>query len=203
MNKVLVLGAGRVAGPLVRFLLDRDIFVTLADQVKSRADKLIGGHSNGMPIYWSGDNQEKLEELVASHDLTVSFLPFAHHINVARHCLKQKKNMVTTSYVKPEMQALDKSARDAGIIILNEMGLDPGLDHMSAIKVIDRIHDRSGKIEEFYSFCGALPAPESSGNPFKYLFSWSPKGVLMAGNSDAHYLNNGKEVFVDGKDLFM
>ena len=101
--------------------------------------------------------------------------------------------MVTTSYVKPEMNALDNEAKEAGIIILNEVGLDPGIDHMSAKRVIDRIHSEGGKIEEFYSLCGALPAPESANNPFKYKFSWSPKGVVMAGNNDAKYLKNGRK----------
>jgi len=100
------------------------------------------------------------------------------------------------------MQALDGAARDAGIIILNELGLDPGIDHMGAMRIIDHVHDKGGEIEEFYSICGALPAPEAANNPFKYKFSWSPKGVVMAGNNDGNYLRYGKNVYVPTEDLF-
>lgn len=202
MHKVLILGAGRVAGPLVRYLLDRGVFVTLADQFKERADDLIKTHPNGISIAWQGDDQETLGRLISEHDLTVSFLPYLFHVNVAKQCIESGKNMVTTSYVKPEMKALDAAARIAGITILNEMGLDPGIDHMSAIKIIDQIHEKGGKVDEFYSLCGALPAPESANNPFKYKFSWSPRGVLMAGNSDAEYLKNGEVIHIPGLELF-
>jgi saccharopine dehydrogenase-like NADP-dependent oxidoreductase len=140
--------------------------------------------------------------MVADHDLAVSLLPYLHHLLVAKYCLLHKKNMVTTSYVKPEMQALDAEAKAAGIIILNELGLDPGIDHMSAMRIIDHVHHRGGKIEEFYSICGALPAPEAADNPFKYKFSWSPKGVVMAGNNDGKYLKEGAEVYVPTQELF-
>ncbi|MBK7175332.1 MAG: saccharopine dehydrogenase NADP-binding domain-containing protein [Bacteroidales bacterium] len=140
--------------------------------------------------------------MVSEHDLTVSLLPYLFHLTVAKQCLKHRRNMVTTSYVKPEMQALDAEAREAGIIILNESGLDPGIDHMSAMRIIDHVHAKGGKIDEFYSICGALPAPEAANNPLKYKFSWSPKGVVLAGNNDAAYLKDGKEVFIPTKDLF-
>jgi saccharopine dehydrogenase-like NADP-dependent oxidoreductase len=110
--------------------------------------------------------------------------------------------MVTTSYVKPEMQELDSAAKQAGIIILNETGLDPGIDHMSAMRIIDHVHSKGGKIKEFYSICGALPAPEAADNPLKYKFSWSPKGVILAGNNDAKYLKDGNETFIPTCDLF-
>jgi saccharopine dehydrogenase-like NADP-dependent oxidoreductase len=129
-------------------------------------------------------------------------LPYLHHLLVAKYCLLHKKNMVTTSYVKPEMQALDAQAKEAGIIILNELGLDPGIDHMSAMRIIDTVHDKGGKIEEFYSICGALPAPEAATNPFKYKFSWSPKGVVMAGNNDAKYMKNNIVIDVPTANLF-
>jgi len=202
MHKVLILGAGRVAGPLVRYLLEKKVSVTLADQFRERANELINNHPNGTAIAWQGNGQEIMGKLISDHDLTVSFLPFVYHVKVAKQCIVHQKSMVTTSYVKPEMKALDRDARNAGITILNEMGLDPGIDHMSAIKVIDHIHENGGKVNEFYSLCGALPAPESIDNPFKYKFSWSPKGVLMAGNSDATYMKNGEEINITGEDLF-
>jgi saccharopine dehydrogenase-like NADP-dependent oxidoreductase len=132
----------------------------------------------------------------------VSLLPYVFHVMVARHCVHHKKNMVTTSYVKPEMQLLDTPAKEAGIILLNEMGLDPGIDHMSAMRIIDQVHGRGGAILEFYSICGALPAPEAADNPFKYKFSWSPKGVVLAGNNDAVFLRHGKVVEIPTIGLF-
>lgn len=202
MNKVLILGAGLVVNPIVNHLLNNSIHLTVADRFKSKAEAMIGNHPNGKAIEWSTEDEETLDQMVASHDLTVSLLPYTYHLMVARHCLKHKKDMVTASYVSPEMQALDAQAKEAGIIILNEMGLDPGIDHMSAMRIIDQVHNRGGKIEEFYSFCGALPAPEAANNPFKYKFSWSPKGVVMAGNNDGKYLRHEKVVEVPTEDLF-
>lgn len=202
MKKVLILGAGMVVKPIVTYLLDKGYFVTVATRTKSKADNMIHGHPNGKAVAWTVDNTEALDELIASHDLTVSLLPWIHHIMVAKHCIKHKKNMVTTSYVKPEMKALDQDAKDAGIIILNELGLDPGIDHMGAMRIIDHVHDRGGKVEEFYSLCGALPAPEAANNPFRYKFSWSPKGVVMAGNNDGNFLKKGEVHYIPTQDLF-
>ncbi|TVR38469.1 MAG: saccharopine dehydrogenase [Bacteroidia bacterium] len=203
MKKVLILGAGMVVKPIVTYLLDKDILVTVASRTKSKAEAMIDGHVNGTAVEWTVDRGEELDVMVREHDLTVSLLPWIHHIMVARHCISHKKNMVTTSYVKPEMKALDQEAKDAGIIILNELGLDPGIDHMSAMRIIDHVHNKGGKIEEFYSICGALPAPEiADDNPFRYKFSWSPKGVVLAGNNDGRFLRHGKEVYVPTEDLF-
>lgn len=202
MKKVLILGAGMVVKPIVKHLLGKGMQVTIASRTKSKAEEIIGGHPNGKAVAWTVDDQPMLESMISSHDLTVSLLPYTHHVMVAKQCIRFKKNMVTTSYVKPEMQDLDSEARSAGIIILNELGLDPGIDHMSAMRIIDTVHAKGGKIEEFYSICGALPAPEAASNPFKYKFSWSPKGVVMAGNNDAKYLRHGKEVDVPTQDLF-
>lgn len=202
MQKVLILGAGMVVKPIVTYLLDKGYQVTVATRTKSKADAMIGDHQNGTAIAWTVEDEKTLGEMVASHDLTVSLLPWVHHIMVAEQCISHKKNMVTTSYVKPAMQALDGAAREAGIIILNELGLDPGIDHMGAMRIIDHVHNKGGKIEEFYSICGALPAPEAASNPFKYKFSWSPKGVVMAGNNDGNYLRYGKHVYVPTQDLF-
>ncbi|NLN95528.1 MAG: saccharopine dehydrogenase [Bacteroidales bacterium] len=202
MQKVLILGAGMVVKPIVTYLLEKGYQVTVATRTKSKADAMIGSHKNGFSIAWTIDDTEGLAKLIAEHDLTVSLLPWIHHIMVAKQCIALKKNMVTTSYVKPEMQAFDQAAKDAGIIILNELGLDPGIDHMGAMRIIDHVHGKGGKIEEFYSICGALPAPEAADNPFRYKFSWSPKGVVMAGNNDGKYLRYGKIVTVPTEDLF-
>lgn len=203
MKKVLILGAGLVVKPIVQYLLGKEIFVTVATRTKSKAVAMIDGHPNGKALSWTVDDEETLDGLVKEHDVSVSLLPYAYHVMVAKKCIKYKKNMVTTSYVKPEMKALDAEAKEAGILILNELGLDPGIDHMSAMRIIDNVHNDGGKIEEFYSLCGALPAPEvAEDNPFKYKFSWSPKGVVMAGNNDGNYLKRGKETYVPTENLF-
>jgi saccharopine dehydrogenase (NADP+, L-glutamate forming) len=202
MKKVLILGAGMVVKPIVNYLLSNEFVVTVASRTKSKADAMIHGHKNGRSVGWVVDDQEMLDKMIQEHDLIVSLLPYAHHVMVAGKCIKYRKNMVTTSYVKPEMKALDEHARNAGIIILNELGLDPGIDHMSAMRIIDTVHSKGGKILEFYSLCGALPAPEACDNPFNYKFSWSPKGVVMASNNDGRFLRHGKEFYVQPVDLF-
>lgn len=203
MNKVLILGSGMVAGPIIQYLLNKGIFVTVASNTVDRAEELIAQNPKGNAIFWDANDTEKLDGYIKEHDLTVSLLPYAFHVMVAEKCIMYKKNMVTTSYVKPEMYALDQKAKDANIIILNECGLDPGIDHMSAKRIIDTVHGFGGKIKEFYSICGALPAPESSNdNPFRYKFSWSPKGVVLAGNNEACYLKRKKKIKVETENLF-
>lgn len=202
MHKVLILGAGMVVKPIVTYLLDKNIKVTVATRTKSKAEAMIGNHPGGTALAWTVDDEKGLEKLIKEHDLTVSLLPWTYHLTVADCCIRNGKNMVTTSYVKPEMKALDSKAREADIIILNELGLDPGIDHMSAMRIIDTVHGRKGRIDAFYSLCGALPAPESADNPFRYKFSWSPKGVVMAGNNDGRFLKNGQVVKVRTEDLF-
>jgi saccharopine dehydrogenase-like NADP-dependent oxidoreductase len=202
MKKVLILGAGMVVNPIVRYLLDKNFIVTLATRTKSKADEMIGGHTNGRAIAWTVEQEEELDAMIADHDLTVSLLPYLYHVMVAKKCIRLKKNMVTTSYVKPEMRALDAEAKAAGIIILNELGLDPGIDHMSAMRIIDHIHGKGGNVEEFYSFCGALVAPEVEENPFHYKFTWAPKGVVMAGNNDGNFLKDGQVKYIPTENLF-
>jgi saccharopine dehydrogenase (NADP+, L-glutamate forming) len=202
MNKVLILGAGLVVKPMVEFLLEHNFTVKIATTTKEKADRMINGHPNGSSQRWSTDETDTLEKLVNEHDIAVSFLPYRYHILVAKMCIKCNKPLVTTSYVQPEMQALDESAKKAGIIILNEIGLDPGIDHMTAMKIIDHIHNKGGKVEGFYSLCGALPAPEAADNPLKYKFSWSPKGVVLASRNSALYLKNGKRVVIEPLNLF-
>ena len=202
MKKVLILGAGLVVKPMVEFLLDRGYAVTIATTTKEKADRMIKGHPSGSALRLSADDTDALSKLVNEHDIIVSFLPYRYHTGVARICIKSCKPLITTSYVQPEMQALDEAAKSAGVIILNEIGLDPGIDHMTAMKVIDHIHSREGKVEAFYSLCGALPAPEAADNPMKYKFSWSPKGVVLASRNSALYLKKGKKVFIEPKDLF-
>ena len=202
MKKVLILGAGLVVKPMVEYLLERGFSVMIASPMKERADMMIKGHPNGSSVYWSMNEPDTLEKLIAGYDITVSLLPFMYHADVAAICLRHSKSLVTTSYVQPAMQSLDEAAKNAGVLFLNEIGLDPGIDHMTAMKIIDHIHNNGGKVEEFYSLCGALPAPEAADNPLKYKFSWSPKGVILASRNSAMYLKKGKEVFIEPADLF-
>ena len=202
MKKVLILGAGMVVKPMVEYLLDKGFRLMIASPMKKKADEMIKGHRLGSSIDWSMDDPKTLGKLVAEHDITVSLLPYKFHPEVARVCLNYKKSLVTTSYIQPEMQALDLAAKKAGVLFLNEIGLDPGIDHMSAMKIIDHIHKKGGKVEAFYSICGALPAPDSADNPLKYKFSWSPKGVILASRNSALYLKNGERKYIEQKDLF-
>jgi len=202
MNKVLLLGAGMVAKPIAEYILDNNIQLTIANRTISKAEKLIGNHKHGKAVFLTVDDVTTLEQLVSENDLVISLLPFAHHVTVAKMCIKHKKNMVTTSYVSPEMKTLDAEVRAAGIIILNEIGVDPGFDHMTAMRIIDKVKSEGGKIKEFYSLCGALAAPEVADNPFKYKFSWSPKGVITAGNNSAKYLKDGEIVEIPSEKLF-
>jgi saccharopine dehydrogenase-like NADP-dependent oxidoreductase len=203
MKKVLVLGAGLVTRPHVRYLLDvPDFQVTVASRTVSKAETLINGHPQGVAIALDVSNEAELEALIRQTDLAVSMLPYAYHPTVAALCVKHRKHMVTTSYVKDQMRALDIPAKQAGIILLNEIGVDPGIDHMSAMKVIHHVERTGGKIASFVSWTGGLPAPEASDNPFGYKFSWSPKGVLLAGRNPARFQKHGKVTEVPGEELF-
>ncbi|MEI6173690.1 MAG: saccharopine dehydrogenase C-terminal domain-containing protein [Bacteroidota bacterium] len=202
MKKILILGSGLVAKPIIQYLLSKGYQVTVASNTPDRSDRMIAGNRNGVSVIWEAEDEVALDRMIAGHDITVSLLPYIFHVMVAKHCVANAKNMVTTSYVKPEMFELDAAAKEAGVILLNEMGLDPGIDHMSAMRIIDQVHNREGAILEFYSICGALPAPEAADNPFKYKFSWSPKGVVLAGNNDARFLMHGHIVDLPTGNLF-
>ncbi len=203
MKKVLVLGAGLVSRPHVRYLLDvPDFEVTVASRTVRKAKALVNDHPQGKAVALDVKDELALEDLIRETDLAVSMLPYVYHPKVAALCVKHKKHMVTTSYVKEEMHALDGLAREAGVILLNEIGVDPGIDHMSAMKVIHDVERKGGKIVSFMSWCGGLPAPEANDNPFGYKFSWSPKGVLLAGKNRAQFQRGGKIVEIEGGTLF-
>lgn len=204
MKKVVVFGAGLVTRAHVHYLLDYGFQVTVASRTVSKAQELVKGYPNGCAVAFDVDQEgdARLSELVAQHDLAVSLLPYVYHPRVARACVGACKHMVTTSYVKAEMQALDDAARAAGLTILNEIGVDPGIDHMTAMKVIHRVQEGGGQITSFSSYCGGLPAPEANTNPFGYKFSWSPRGVLLAGKNPGRFLRDGQVVDIPGPDLF-
>jgi saccharopine dehydrogenase-like NADP-dependent oxidoreductase len=203
-KKILVFGAGLVSRPGVRYLLsNKNLIVTVASRTVSKAEKHVEGFDNGIAKQILVDNVEAVEELIKENDIIISLLPWVHHLKVANLCLKHNKHMATTSYVSEGMKELDEEAKSKGLLFLNEIGVDPGIDHMSAMKIIDDVHDEGGKIVHFYSYCGGLPAPEANDNPYGYKFSWSPKGVVLASGNPAKYLENGEIVEIVGKDLFL
>lgn len=191
-RKVLLLGSGRVAAPLVDYFLKKSktVELTIASNSEEEAKSLSRGKAKTAIL--EVENSAAVGDLVGDHDITISFLPaFLHHL-VAEQCIKHKKNMVTASYVSPKISELGDSAKESGITILNELGLDPGIDHLLAMKFMDQIRDKKGKIKSFVSWCGGLPAPEYSNNPLGYKFSWSPRGVLSAAMNPAKFKLNGK-----------
>ncbi len=203
MKKILILGAGLVAKPLVRYLLDQpDFEVEVASRTVSKAVKLIDNHPQGKASELNLKNEEGLKDEISKADLVISMVPYTFHPIVAKYCIYYKKAMVTTSYVSEVMKNLDAEAKKAGILILNEVGLDPGIDHMEAMRIIHEVEEKGGEILSFTSYCGGLPAPEANTNPFGYKFSWSPTGVLLAGKNSAQYLKDGQQIFIPSQDLF-
>jgi saccharopine dehydrogenase (NADP+, L-glutamate forming) len=202
MKRVLVLGAGLVSMPLVRYLLEKGYRVIVASRTVSKAEALVAGHANGEAHALLSEDEARLSAFIRDCDLAVSLLPPPQHPVVARHCISHKKHMVTTSYVAPAMAALEAPAREAGVTLLNEIGVDPGIDHMSAMRIIDAVHKKGGRIVAFRSYCGGLPAPEDNNNPFGYKFSWAPRGVLIAGRNNAQYLLEGRKVEIPNSMLF-
>ena len=203
MKRVLVFGAGLVARPMVRYLLDKANYeVTVASRTIRKAEVIVDGHRNGTSLAFDIERDENLLDLVMEHDLAVSLLPYTYHVDIAKAAIKAGVDMVTTSYVSDGMRALDAEAKDAGILLLNEMGLDPGIDHMEAQRVIDEVHGKGGRIKGFISYCGGLPAPEANTNPWGYKFSWSPKGVVLASKNSARFKRDGTIMEVPGSELF-
>ena len=203
MKKILVLGAGMISRPMIQYLLAQpDYHVVMASRTVSKAEKMINKHPHGEAFSLDVNDDKKVEVFVSKADIVVSLLPYTYHVKVAEMCIKHKKHLVTTSYVSDAMRALDQKAKIAGILILNECGLDPGIDHMSAMRVIHDIEENGGKVVSFRSTTGALPSYEANNNPFGYKFSWSPRGVLLASRNTARWLENGKEILIPGEQLF-
>eukprot|EP00732_Lithocolla_globosa_P004114 Lithocolla_globosa_v1_NODE_3626_length_1621_cov_8.644955.p1 type:complete len:472 gc:universal NODE_3626_length_1621_cov_8.644955:1575-160(-) len=203
-RNVLVLGSGYVVAPCVEYLLrNKENHVTVASGHLANAvalKKKLGG-KNVEAKEFDVKKQEDVDNLVKDCELVVSLIPWTYHANVIKAAIKFKKNVVTTSYLSPAMKELDAEAQEAGIFVLNEVGLDPGIDHFYALKTINEVHEQEGKVLSFLSYCGGLPAPEASNNPLGYKFSWSPRGVLLALCSTAKFLEDGKVVEIPGADL--
>jgi len=203
MKKVLILGAGMVTKPMADYFLDNCKYhVVMATRTISKAEQIINNRSNAQAVSWTTNDHTLLDKLVNDVDIVMSMIPPTQHIPVAKVCLKYKKNMITASYLNPEMLALDKDAKEQNIIILNEIGEDPGIDHMGAKRMIDEIKNEGGSIISLNSYGAGLPSFEYNRNPFGYKFSWSPKGVLMAARTAAAYLKEGKRIDVPAELLF-
>lgn len=203
LKSILLLGAGHVSGPCLEYLSRNGSHtITVADISVAVAEKLIGKRNNCKAVALDVNNLANLDKLISRHNVVVCLLPSTFNVKILEACLRCKKNMLTASYISPAMQALHQQVIDADLVCLNEIGLDPGIDHLEAKRVIDGIHQKGGKIRSFVSWCGGLPMPESSANALGYKFSWSPRGVLQASTRDAKYIHDGKIIDVPGMSLF-
>lgn len=202
-NRVLILGAGLVTKPVIIYLLDRGYQVTIASLLVSKIDPIVAGYKNATTKELDVlKDTEALSREVEANDIVISLLPAVHHIVVAKQCIIHKKNLVTSSYVSPAMQELHSKAKELGLLFLNECGLDPGIDHMSAMKTIHEVEKQGGKITSFSSYCGGLPSLRYNNNPFGYKFSWSPRGAVLAGKNSARFMKNKEIVDIPGEELF-
>lgn len=196
MKHILILGAGRSSPVLIDYFLQQSEIhhwqITVADANRQLAQLRLKNHPNGTAEELDIFDLKKRQQLIQRADFVISMLPASMHPEVAEDCIRFQKSMATASYVSDHIRNLDKDARAKNILLLNEAGLDPGLDHASAMKIIDHIHQQGGKIITFRSYCGGLVAPESNDNPWGYKISWNPRNVVMAGNSTAEFLSEGK-----------
>jgi len=207
MRKILIIGAGKSTSYLIKYLLDKseeeELHIIVADKNITLARKLIGNHENAQAIMLDISDKNARIAAIKQADIVVSMLPPRYHIEIAKDCISYNKNMTTASYITKEMEDLDKSVRAKGLIFMNEIGVDPGIDHMSAIKVIDRIRDKGGKIILFESFTGGLMAPESDNNLWNYKFTWNPRNVVLAGQGGAaKFLQEGTYKYIPYDRLF-
>jgi saccharopine dehydrogenase-like NADP-dependent oxidoreductase len=201
MKRILIIGAGRSSSSLISYLLSNAEtyawHITIADSNKAAVESKISKYKNiATAVEFDVTNITLREELIKQSDFVVSMLPAFMHGDVARDCIRLGKHIATASYVSEDMKALDDEAKQKNLILLNECGLDPGIDHASAMKVIHEIQDKGGKITSFKSFCGGLVAPESNDNPWGYKFSWNPRNVILAGQGTAQFIEDGKLKFI-------
>ncbi|KAJ3105973.1 hypothetical protein HDU96_008367 [Phlyctochytrium bullatum] len=162
---------------------------------------MVSKKQNATAIALDVNDEKSLEDEVAKYDIVISLIPYTHHAKVIKAAVKHKKHVVTTSYISPAMLEHDESAKAAGITVMNEIGVDPGIDHLYAVKTFEEVHALGGKIVSFKSYCGGLPAPECSNNPLGYKFSWSVRGVLLALRNNAKFIQDGKVVDIPGPEL--
>ncbi len=205
-KKILVAGAGRSATAAIRYLLDvaseKDWEVIVADANLELARKKVADAPAGHATQFDITDPEMRARLVGEADVVVSLMPPHLHLLLAKECLKQGKHLVTASYVSTEMYALSEEVRLANLVFMNEIGLDPGIDHMSAVRKIHEIKDKGGRLTAFRSYTGGVVAPESADNPWRYKFTWNPRNVVLAGKGTAQFLEGGRYRYVPYHRLF-
>jgi len=207
MRKILIIGAGKSTSYLIKYLRDKskseNLHITIGDLNVENAKKLIDDHKKIEIVQLDVFDAESRSKAIKNADIVISMLPARFHVEAAKDCIKYKKHMVTASYVSDEMQALDADAKANNLVFMNEIGVDPGIDHMSAMHVIDRIRDKGGKIILFESFTGGLVAPESDNNLWNYKFTWNPRNVVVAGQGGAaKFLQEGQFKYIPYNRLF-
>jgi saccharopine dehydrogenase-like NADP-dependent oxidoreductase len=207
MKTILILGAGLSSSTLIRYLLDNSIEnnwqVRVVDQDINLAKRKINQHVNGVALSFNAlSSSERMPEIEKA-DIVISMLPARFHVEVALDCIALKTNLITPSYISPEMKNLDAAAKSAGIVIMNEIGVDPGIDHMSAMKIIHEIKEKGGDLHSFKSFCGGLIAPEYDNNPWNYKFTWNPRNVVVAGQGGAScFIDHNEYKYIPYNRLF-
>lgn len=206
MKNLLIIGAGRSATALINYILEQarqhDFFITVADADLELARRKINDHPKGRAIWLDASKTNDRRDVINRHDVVVSLLPPQMHLEVAQDCISLGKHMVTASYVSKQVFRLGDEARQRALVFMNELGLDPGIDHMSAMQSIHRIKAMGGKITAFYSYTGGLVAPESDNNPWHYKFSWNPRNVVLAGQGTAQFLEDNKLKYIPYRRLF-
>ncbi|MEO6176507.1 MAG: saccharopine dehydrogenase C-terminal domain-containing protein [Flavobacterium circumlabens] len=207
MRSILIIGAGRSASSLIRYLLSKseseNLHLIVADLSLALAEKKTQQHPNATPIALDIFNIAERKEAIEKASIVISMLPAHLHIEIAKDCIQFRKHLVTASYISDAMQALDEEAKENNLIFMNEIGLDPGIDHMSAMKVIDEIRVKGGKMLLFESFCGGLVAPESDNNLWNYKFTWAPRNVVLAGQGGAaKFVQEGTYKYIPYCNLF-
>ena len=207
MRQILIIGAGRSASSLIQYLLNKSeqeqLHLVIADLSLALAEKKTNNHPNATAITLDIFDANQRKAAIEKAAIVISMLPAHLHIEVARDCIVYKKSLVTASYVSDAMQELDAAAKENNLVFMNEIGLDPGIDHMSAMKVIDEIRDKGGKMLLFESFCGGLVAPESDSNLWNYKFTWAPRNVVLAGQGGAaKFVQEGTYKYIPYCNLF-
>ena len=207
MKNILIIGAGRSCSSMIRYFLQNaeqeNWTIHVGDMDVKMAQEKVGNHPRGKAFQFNALDPAQRDKAFKHIDLIVSMLPAHLHIEIAKDCIAKKINLITPSYISPEMQALDNDAKAADIIIMNEIGVDPGIDHMSAKKVLDKIEAEGGEITCFESFTGGLVAPESDDNPWNYKFTWNPRNVVLAGQGSASkFIQEGQYKYIPYHKLF-
>jgi len=206
MKHVVILGSGRSATVLIKYLLsiaaDIPFTLTVADLNLSLAEEKIGGHPLGKAVAWDIHQERATHELIQSADLVISMLPASFHKRVAQPCLIYGKHLITASYTPEDIYRLDAEARRKNVLILMECGLDPGIDHMSAMRVIDQIRNRGHELVGFETFTGGLLAPSPYDNPWQYKFTWNPRNVVIAGTGVVKFIQQGAYKYIPYHRLF-